>query len=390
MASPFLQYVQYPMMISGFLPVALTESHKRLYTMYRYILRTFIFFFAFFLFGATPEFNASRDELFQFFNERIMFIIVYMKIIMCMSKNLEKLIFEMIANETKISYSKNRKLTEIYRQTVRKSKIIQLSYIALVYICYVLLMLPNFVTYVQIKVAESKANSTVNIYLTKSYYCWVPIEEDKHYLFLLLLENGFSLLSSNVYCSVQIILINLLLNMTLRLKVLGSNLKNMNNSGKRIVEKLITGYIEEHIDIIRNCEFLNDTLKYLMLLEFLLTTVQLSMLMFQGITTKDLNVKVFSAMYVLQLLVQLLILYWYAHQIRVESIAIADAVYEMPWYEYNRSTAITLRIMMMRSQKPLSLTLGSFGIMTLDTAVKIIKGSYTYVTFMQQTYGNID
>lgn len=252
MTSAFLQYVQYPMMISGFLPVVLIKSHKRLYTIYRYILRIYLFFLLlFFLLGVTPDVDASRDKLLQTFNDKITFAVLFVKITMSMSKNFEKLILEMIVNEQKISYGKSKKLTEIYRQTMRKSKVIQMFYIAMVYVCYSVLMLPHFITYMQSEAVESKANSTLNVYRTKPFDFWVPFEEDKHYLSLLLLENGFCLLASNIYCSVQINVINLLLSVTLRLKVLGTNLKSINNNDKRTVERLITGYIEEHIDIIR-------------------------------------------------------------------------------------------------------------------------------------------
>nr|QNH68047.1 odorant receptor 23 [Apriona germarii] len=58
----------------------------------------------------------------------------------------------------------------------------------------------------------------------------------------------------------------------------------------------------------------------------------------------------------------------------------------MQWYEYNKSINTSIQIMMIRSQKPLSITVGPFGEVSLEMAVKIIKAAYTYVMFMKQVY----
>nr|AUF73032.1 odorant receptor [Anoplophora chinensis] len=194
----------------------------------------------------------------------------------------------------------------------------------------------------------------------------------------------------SIYCPFQIILINLFLTVILRLKMLRANIESMRDFDTLDVNKFIRIYVKEHIDIMRNCRFLNDTMKYAMLLEFLITSGELSMFIFIVIMTSSPNSKMFSGACIVNLLVKILILCWHADQIREESIGIADAVYELPWLEYDKSDVTSLQIIMMRSQKPLTLTIGPFGTMTLELAVKIFKATYTYVTFMQNVYGKLD
>nr|QNH68048.1 odorant receptor 24 [Apriona germarii] len=124
------------------------------------------------------------------------------------------------------------------------------------------------------------------------------------------------------------------------------------------------------------------------MLEFILLSAQIALIVFEGSTTQFLDIVAICIMHVILLLAQMLLFYWHADEIRHESVAISEALYETDWYEYNTSIKRTIHIMMARAQRPLSLTVGPFGDMSLTTALKILKGVYTYITFLQHSYGN--
>nr|AUF73026.1 odorant receptor [Anoplophora chinensis] len=153
------------------------------------------------------------------------------------------------------------------------------------------------------------------------------------------------------------------------------------------VEAVIRYCVLEHLKIIQITNTLNNCLRNVTLLEFIVLSAQIALIAFEGFTSQSANTVVVCIVHVLMLLVHMLLFYWHADEIRHESMAISEALYETDWYEYSRSTSSTIHIMMMRSQRPLSLSVGPFGEMSLTMALKILKGVYTYMTFLQHSYG---
>lgn len=56
-----------------------------------------------------------------------------------------------------------------------------------------------------------------------------------------------------------------------------------------------------------------------------------------------------------------------------KSLAISDAIYESPWYEQSEAAKKLLLIMLMRAQKPFTLTIGPFNPMTTETVLMVRK-----------------
>ncbi|XP_018562952.1 odorant receptor 67c-like [Anoplophora glabripennis] len=195
---------------------------------------------------------------------------------------------------------------------------------------------------------EIKFNSTLEAHESLPYAMWLPLDEKEHYLAALCIQTLCALLAINYYCFVQCILVILPLSVTLRLKVLGNHLENIkysrNNSLQTseaddldCIKDMVVLCIKEHTNIIEICSILNNTVKYLMLLEFLMSSAQISL----------------------------------ALVLLTTSVAISNVLYGMQWYEYNKSINTSIHIMMIRSQKPLSITVGPFGEISLEMAVKV-------------------
>ncbi|XP_060524083.1 odorant receptor Or2-like [Cylas formicarius] len=75
---------------------------------------------------------------------------------------------------------------------------------------------------------------------------------------------------------------------------------------------------------------------------------------------------------------------WSANEVKVQSLLLADALYDSQWYKYNEAAKKMVLTMMVRAQKPLLLTIGPFGALTTESALAIIRASYSYVTLMNQ------
>ncbi|KAF7274827.1 hypothetical protein GWI33_012505, partial [Rhynchophorus ferrugineus] len=72
----------------------------------------------------------------------------------------------------------------------------------------------------------------------------------------------------------------------------------------------------------------------------------------------------------------------------LKSLGIADALYESKWYEQKTRVKRTIMIVMMRSQKPIYIQIGTLFPMTLSCALMTIKAAYSYVTLILQFDGH--
>ncbi|XP_019878340.2 odorant receptor Or2-like [Aethina tumida] len=151
---------------------------------------------------------------------------------------------------------------------------------------------------------------------------------------------------------------------------------------KRDVTNNLRSLIIDHQTIIEYTQQYNCDVNIILLIDFILLSLQIASIMFQLITT-DLSIMVVFLMSLFGLMVMQIFCYsWYANEIMQQSLGIADAIAEHNWYEQDVSIRKTLLMMMMRAQKPLTLTVGPFYAMTNSTSITVLKAAYSYVALM--------
>ncbi|KAJ8983700.1 hypothetical protein NQ317_009135 [Molorchus minor] len=82
------------------------------------------------------------------------------------------------------------------------------------------------------------------------------------------------------------------------------------------------------------------------------------------------------------MLIRLLVYYWYANEIMEQSSNVALAVWQSEWYEEPQKVKQMMLMMIMRSNKALTLDIGPFSTMTLNTLLGILKATYSYMMIM--------
>ncbi|XP_030747766.1 odorant receptor Or2-like [Sitophilus oryzae] len=80
------------------------------------------------------------------------------------------------------------------------------------------------------------------------------------------------------------------------------------------------------------------------------------------------------------------VLGWSTNEVKEQSIGISDAISKSCWYNMNKSVQESMVLIMMRAQRPLVITIGPFGPMSIDTAITIMKAAYSYVTLTLNMY----
>ncbi|XP_060533954.1 odorant receptor 67c-like isoform X2 [Cylas formicarius] len=137
--------------------------------------------------------------------------------------------------------------------------------------------------------------------------------------------------------------------------------------------------ISQHQNVIRYVSDLNHSIKYVIFMEYLLNSLNVAAVSVQFISDKFAISPLFYFAY---LFIQTFVLGWSANEVKVQSEALGDALYESLWYEQNDRVKRMILYMIVRSQKPLALTIGPFDAMTTASAVRIMKASYSYVSLM--------
>ncbi|XP_067625344.1 odorant receptor Or2-like [Eurosta solidaginis] len=78
------------------------------------------------------------------------------------------------------------------------------------------------------------------------------------------------------------------------------------------------------------------------------------------------------------------ITYYYSNKFTVESLEVANAAYNTPWYEGNLEMRKCVMVMIAKSQRPLEITAGGLYPMTLANFQSLLKVSYSYFTLLQR------
>lgn len=92
----------------------------------------------------------------------------------------------------------------------------------------------------------------------------------------------------------------------------------------------------------------------------------------------------FMLSYLLSMTVQTFAYCYQGHHLSDESLKIADAVYETPWYVCSLPIRRSVLLMMVRSGRAAVLTVGGFTTLSLECFMSIIRVSYSFFTVLQQ------
>ncbi|KAF7265514.1 hypothetical protein GWI33_021087 [Rhynchophorus ferrugineus] len=178
------------------------------------------------------------------------------------------------------------------------------------------------------------------------------------------------------------LILNMMVFISAKLNILNNLFRNYDATGENVFEE-IRHLIVQHQFIIRYVDDLNKVLRQVIFVEFVLNSVNQAAVMVQFIlyshTWMD---RIFWLTYAFFLLVQLLVLTWHANEIHLQSLSISYSLYESHWYEQTHKIKQIVNIVMMRSQKPLNIYIGSWYPMTLGSALVSLKTAYSYVTLI--------
>ncbi|XP_014218341.1 odorant receptor 82a-like [Copidosoma floridanum] len=143
----------------------------------------------------------------------------------------------------------------------------------------------------------------------------------------------------------------------------------------------IEGVVRKHLECIRFAEKVESVINFLALAQFITSTGLMCFAGFQLTTMLEDKTRLLKYAAFLQAAILELFLFSYSgHRLKTESENVADVTYLSNWI--GTSSPTNFKMVSMRSSKPCTITAGKFYDMSLESFLKVMGSSFSYLTVL--------
>ncbi|GJQ81309.1 putative odorant receptor [Trypoxylus dichotomus] len=188
-------------------------------------------------------------------------------------------------------------------------------------------------------------------------------------------------LTSIVIVNMTMLVCGLLDHAIHQLKEVRKSMVNIGRCPEREIVDALGFAIRYHCTVIDFIDQLNKSFGSQLVMHITLTSLVISVLSFTILIVSQTEL----IMYIPHLLGWLIILYNVCHHGQMlinESLGVAKDAYSTPWYNYSVKIQKDIKLVILRSQRPLTLKAMSFGILSESTFLRIISSAYSYFTLL--------
>ncbi|XP_060531460.1 odorant receptor 82a-like [Cylas formicarius] len=332
----------------------------------------------------TKLFGKNTDAAIENVSKMCFALLLVVKITLCQSENILKLMRFAVKEEYDIFNGRDEATKNIYLDHI--------TYCTRITSATAIYSFGLGIYLSEIGIEKSfrfnKSHDMVNSTLDKPLPMptWYPFDKNKHHAWALGYQVVEILLTALYSGSVHAFTNSVMIFIRAQLQILQYHFKNCHKSGAEYESNMpaanasgLKSLAVKHQQLIGWIEDLNESFKDLLLLEYSISSLLLAAVIIQIFSGKDVG---FNIVYFLLIFSQLLALAWNANEIKEQSTELSNALYSSKWYDQVQHVKVLVAIMMMRSQKPLTLSIGPFGPMTADAALSRLKLTYSYVSLM--------
>ncbi|KAL0116282.1 hypothetical protein PUN28_011244 [Cardiocondyla obscurior] len=142
----------------------------------------------------------------------------------------------------------------------------------------------------------------------------------------------------------------------------------------------------QHNHIFKFAHLVNDKFKITIFIQFIVSTLVICFNLYQFTKSSALKTKYMQLiLYSCSMLSQIFFYCWYGNEVKLKSRQLMNNVFEMEWYNFNKSSQKTLLMVVRRAAIPIEFTSASVISMNLDSFVGLLKTSYSAYNILQQT-----
>ncbi|RLZ02263.1 Odorant receptor 42 [Cephus cinctus] len=162
--------------------------------------------------------------------------------------------------------------------------------------------------------------------------------------------------------------------------------KKTENETKKEYKEILEKCIRYHNRIIKFAKIIEKMFEPVIFVQFFVTVLTLCSSMYQLSRHSTLIVEIINLIfYLISMLFQL---FFYCHrgnELFLKSIEVGDNLYKMDWLSLRPSRRKDLLIIMIRTNKPIQLTIGGIITLSFSAYISILKASYSVFNLLQQT-----
>uniref|UniRef100_R9PSS6 Odorant receptor n=1 Tax=Dendroctonus ponderosae TaxID=77166 RepID=R9PSS6_DENPD len=129
-------------------------------------------------------------------------------------------------------------------------------------------------------------------------------------------------------------------------------------------------------------QMINEGMKNLMVLDFLPGSVQLAGMIYQMMTNLSVIQCILLGQFICSLIARVFIYSNSANNLSQLSKQLAVDWFEIDWTELPKDVTNNLNFCIMRSQKNLQITVGDLSVITMESFLTILKGTYSYLMLL--------
>ncbi|XP_060531188.1 odorant receptor 49b-like [Cylas formicarius] len=306
--------------------------------------------------------------------------VVMIKIFLCQGAGVRRTISFVLEEENKINDTQDEDIFNSHSEQVRfcnSINLVQAICYLFIYVCFAIV--ENLVARIKVEQYNKVHNETLIKPLIYDLYIYKidPIKYETFFMFYCYI--GAAVLLS--YGIATNIILSCIIFGSSVIKALQIKVRKIAGHGNTFLVSM-KEYVKEHQQLIRFVEDLNNSLKYIILIEYITTSLTIALVALQFVEDKTSTMRIGRLGYSGSFVVYILSLGWSSNEIKIQTMAMADALYECSWVEQSEEAKRILFIMMMRTNKPSQLTRGPFAEMTLQSAITVLKAAYSYVSIM--------
>nr|QUP79569.1 odorant receptor 9 [Monochamus saltuarius] len=301
-------------------------------------------------------------------------------------KNMIQKMFKM---EKKMLNSGNDSIIEEYNWHVTQNEICIKIFLVTIYVADIMYFIhPLYVE--DVARYYPKRNETV-IFKALPLPTWLPFDQQKYYVLTYILQSiSIFMATTFVSCS-EIVAFSLIIFGLCQIKILKLVLSNFQEYTMKVKQQLhcnqeeasyitLRECILKHQEIIEYIAEYNIAMRNIMVVDFLQSSLQLASIVLTLLVTKVTLVNtIYSGEFAVSMFLRLLVYYWYANEIMVNSSEIGMALCSSNWYEESERVQKMMLNMLIRCNKELCLEIGPFTVMTLRAFLAILKATYSYM-----------
>ncbi|XP_061394589.1 odorant receptor 30a-like [Musca vetustissima] len=170
-------------------------------------------------------------------------------------------------------------------------------------------------------------------------------------------------------------------------KVLQHKLRNLKDVSNEKAREVMVWCIKYQLQLVNFVDTINDLTTYTFLVEFMAFGAMLCAMLFLLIIVETIGQMFIICIYIFMIFAQSVIMYYFANELYDQSLKVAIAAYESNWFDFDVSTQKTIKLFILRSQKPCAILVGKVYPMNLEMLQSLLNATYSYFTLLKRVYG---